>query len=123
MAQQVVGNALLKCSFGAAPATLIVLPANAVQCGGAFAATIMDHIPITNIPTFGMCSAPTNPAVVAKAGSPAPCVPIIPAPWVPGAPTVLIGNQPALDSTSKCLCTFLGIVTVTNPGQMPTEIP
>jgi len=123
VAQLVVGNAVLQCSFGAAPSNLQVLPSNATQCGGAFAATIMDHIPTTNILPFGMCSAPANPAVVAALGSPVPCIPVTLAPWIPGSPTVQIGNQPTLNSTSMCLCTYLGVITVTSAGQMPTEIP
>lgn len=122
-------GAMLKCSFGAAPASLIVLPARMVMAGYVPAATIMDHVPMVNIPPFGMCSAPSNPAVIAAttaaAGviTPAPCVPVIPAPWLPGSPTVLIGNIPALNDTSKCLCTWAGVITIASPGQMTVDIP
>lgn len=129
MAKQVVSTAQLACSFGAAPAVLNVLPTAKVTVEGKPAATIMDHIPNTNIPPFGMCSAPTNPAVIAATAAalgvftPAPCVPVTPAPWVPGAPTVMIGNKPALNSTSKCLCVWLGQISITNPGTTKTNIP
>lgn len=123
MAQQVVGGALLTCSFGTAPSALQVLPLNATQCGGPFAATIMDHKPVVNILPFATCSAPANPAVIAALGAPVPCVPVTLAPWAPGSPTVMIGNQVALNSTSKCLCTWAGIIGVTQPGQVQTEIP
>lgn len=114
---------MLACSFGAAPSPLTVLPVNKVMAGGPPAATIMDHIPTTNIAPFGMCTAPTNPAVIAALGSPVPCVPVTPAPWVPGAPTVLLGGQPALDNASKCMCTWLGIIQVTAPAQTTVMVP
>ena len=93
------------------------------------AANIADHIPNVNIKTFGMCKAPTNPQVVTATAAalgvltPQPCVPATPAPWAPGAATVMIANQPALDSTSKCNCTWLGVIEITDPGQTTTDIP
>lgn len=129
MAKQVVAGAQLTCSYGAAPAVLSVLPADKVTVEGRPAATIMDHKPNVNIPPFGMCSAPTNPAVIAATSAasgvftPAPCVPATTSPWIPGSPKVMIGNKPALNSTSKCLCTWLGQITIANPGATKTDIP
>lgn len=122
MATLITSGSLLACTFGVAPSPLTVLPANKVMCGTP-AATIMDHVPAINIAPFGMCSAPTNPAVIAALGSPVPCVPVTPAPWVPGSPTALIGNFPALNNTSKCLCTWLGVIQVTAPAQVTTSVP
>jgi hypothetical protein len=122
-------GAMMQCSFGAAPSALIVLPANRVTAEGKPAANIMDHKPVVNIPSFGMCTAPTNPAVIAATSAalgvptPAPCVPVVPAPWAPGSPTVPIGNMPALNDTSKCTCTWAGVISITNPGTMKTDIP
>jgi hypothetical protein len=45
------------------------------------------------------------------------------APWMPGAPTVLIANLPALNDCSKCMCTWGGVIEITNPGQTSTDIP
>ena len=129
MAKQVVMGAMMQCSFGVAPSALIVLPASRVMVEGRPAANIMDHKPVVNIPTFGMCTAPTNPAVIAATSAalgvptPAPCVPVVPAPWAPGSPTVPIGNMPALNDTSKCMCTWAGVISITNPGTMKTDIP
>ena len=81
MALQVCMGATMMCSFGAAPSSLIVLPSNKTFTGTP-AATIMDYVPTTNIPPFGMCSSVTNPAVAsattAAAGvlTPVPCVPV-----------------------------------------------
>jgi hypothetical protein len=85
-------------------------------------ATIMDNVPFTNILPFGVCFAPTNPAVISAAGAPQPCVPVIPAPWTPGSPTVLIGNLPALTNLSTCMCTWAGVITFLSAGQMTTNV-
>ena len=122
MATLVNAGSMLECSFGKTPSALIVLPVNRVMAGTP-AATIMDHVPVENIAPFGLCSAPTNPAVIAAGGSPVPCVPVTPAPWVPGSPTVLIGSLPALNSTSKCLCTWAGVIQVTATAQETTSVP
>ena len=128
MAMQVCMGAMMMCSFGAAPSTLVVLPENNTLTGTP-AATIMDNKPIVNIPPFGMCSSPTNPVVISATAAalgvltPMPCVPATAAPWAPGAPTVLIGNMPALNSTSKLMCNWAGVIQITNPGQTTVEIP
>jgi hypothetical protein len=128
MAMQVCAGAILSCSFGAAPSSLVVLPVNRVMTG-APAATMMDNVPMMNIMPFGMCSSPANPTVIAATAAalgvltPMPCVPVTPAPWAPGAPTVLIGNMPALDSSSKLTCVWGGLIQITVPGQVQTNIP
>lgn len=128
MPQQVCMGATLQCSFGAAPSTLVVLPANRVLTQTPDA-NIMDNKPLVNIMPFGMCSSPSNPAVIAATAAalgvltPMPCVPVIPAPWIPGAPTVLIANMPALDSTCKLMCAWAGVIQITNAGQATVEIP
>lgn len=129
MAMQVCMGAMLQCSFGLAPSTLVVLPQNRVLSGGPPAANIMDNQPIVNVPPFGMCTAPSNPAVIAATSAalgvptPAPCVPVTPAPWVPGAPTVLIGNMPALDNNSKLMCTWGGVIQIVSPGGVTVMVP
>lgn len=129
MGQQVVAGAMMTCSFGLAPSALVVLPANKTMVGGPPAANIMDFKPMVNIPTFGMCNTPSNPAVASATAAalgvltPMPCVPVTTAPWAPGAPTVLIGNMPALNNSSKCMCAYGGVISITNPGQVTTNIP
>lgn len=126
---QVVNGASLMCSFGVAPSSLVVLPANKLLSGNQPAATIMDHIPMTNIMPFGMCASPTNPqvatATTAAAGvlTPQPCIPATAAPWTAGTPTVLLGNLPCLDNTHTCMCMWGGVVTVASPGQTTEMIP
>jgi len=129
MPQEVVSGALLMCSFGMAPSTLNVLPINQVMAGGTPAANIMDNKPMVNIMPFAMCISPANPSVAAATAAamgvltPMPCVPVIPAPWTPGAPTVLLGNLPALDNTSMCMCAWGGVIQITFPGQVTVMEP
>ncbi len=121
-------GAMLQCSFGAAPSSLVVLPQNQVLTGTP-AANIMDGKPIVNILPFGMCNSPANPTVAAATAAalgvltPMPCIPVTPAPWAPGAPTVLIANMPALDNSSKLMCNWGGVIQITNAGQATVEIP
>lgn len=118
----------MMCSFGVAPSSLVVLPANRTMTGTP-AANIMDNKPIVNIPPFGMCNSPANPMVAAATAAalgvltPMPCVPVTAAPWAPGAPTVLIGNMPALNNSSKLMCNWGGVIQITVPGQFQTMIP
>jgi hypothetical protein len=36
---------------------------------------------------------------------------------------VLIGNMPALNNTSKCMCAYGGVISITVPGQVTTLVP
>lgn len=129
MAMQVCNGAVLQCSFGMAPSAFIVLPIHRVLSCYNPAANIMDHIPMLNVMPFGMCTAPSNPVVIAATAAamgtptPAPCIPATPAPWVPGAPTVMLDNMPSLDSTSKLMCIWGGVIQIDEPGCMTEEIP
>lgn len=129
MALQVSSGAMMMCSFGAAPSSLQVLPTGRVTAGGMPAATILDNVPILNVPPFGMCSSPSNPVVIAATAAklgvftPMPCVPATVTPWTPGAPTVLIGGKPALDNTCILNCLWAGVIQVTVPGQFTVMVP
>lgn len=122
MAAQVCMGAMMQCSFGSAPASLVVLPVNHVL-GDTPAANIMDHVPMMNVPPFGTCQSMSNPMVAAATAAalgaltPMPCIPVTAAPWVPGVPTVLIGNMPALDANCKLTCSWGGLIQITSPGQ------
>ena len=128
MGMQVCMGAMMQCSFGAAPSTLAVLPANKVLTATPDA-NIMDNKPMVNIMPFGMCSSMANPTVAAATAAalgaltPMPCVPVIPAPWAPGSPMVLIANMPALNNSSKLMCAYAGVIQITNPGQTTVMIP
>jgi hypothetical protein len=119
----------MMCSFGVAPSQLSVLPVNRVNTSNQPAATIMDHQPMVNIAPFGMCVSLANPAVAAATSAalgvltPQPCMPVTISPWVPGATTVLLGNQPALDNTCTLNCIWGGVIRFVTPGQFTELIP
>ncbi|MCY9657666.1 DUF4280 domain-containing protein [Paenibacillus chondroitinus] len=128
MGNLVCGGAMLQCSFGAAPSSLMVLPANMVMTAMPIA-NIMDNKPMVNILPFGMCNSMANPTVAAATAAafgvltPMPCIPVTAAPWVPGSPTVLVANMPALNNSSKCMCNWGGVIQVQQPGQMTIQVP
>lgn len=123
----VCAGATLTCSFGMAPSVLNVLPAARVMSSMALA-TIMDQVPMVNIQPFGMCSSMANPTVAAATAAalgaltPMPCIPVIPAPWTPGSPTVLIGGKPALNNSSRLMCAYGGVISITNPGNTTIQV-
>jgi hypothetical protein len=127
MGIQVAMGATLQCSFGVAPGVLSVLPVNKTMTGTP-AANIMDNKPIVNVAPFGMCNSPSNPMVAAATAAalgvltPMPCLPVTAAPWVPGSPTVLIGNMPAVNNSCKLMCNWGGIIQVVVPGQFTVMV-
>ncbi|MDD2620809.1 MAG: DUF4280 domain-containing protein [Syntrophomonadaceae bacterium] len=129
MGNQVCNGAMMQCSFGVAPSTLTVLPVNRVMVSNMPAANIMDNVAFVNILPFGMCNSLANPAVASATSAamgvltPMPCTPVTPAPWAPGSPQVLIANMPALNNSSKLMCAYGGVIQITMPGQMQTQVP
>ncbi|MGN0650198.1 MAG: DUF4280 domain-containing protein [Oscillospiraceae bacterium] len=136
MANLVVQTAICQCTFGVAPAPLTVTSQQTVTGVNQLAATIMD---IPKPPTsFGMCSSPGNPAVITATAQsrgifwpvpfvpgpyvPVPCMPAC-TPWTPGSPTVLINNFPALNNTSKCMCSFGGVININMTPALTIQVP
>lgn len=129
MAQQVCNGAMLQCSMGMTPSSLVVLPVNRVNTGDQPDANIMDNIPMVNIMPFGMCMSPANPEVATATAAafgvltPMPCIPVTTAPWVPGAPTVLLASNPTLDNQSTLMCMWAGVIQVESPGEVTVSVP
>jgi Domain of unknown function (DUF4280) len=129
MGQQVCMGALCQCSFGLAPSSMVVLPANKTMACSMPAANIMDNKPMVNIMPFVMCTSMANPEVIAETGAalgvptPAPCIPNTVAPWAPGSATVMIANMPALNGDSKLECLWGGTIQIVMPGQMTVMVP
>lgn len=119
---------MCQCTFGVAPSSLMVLPANRVL-NALPAATVMDSAPMVNVLPFGMCQSPSNPMVAAATAAalgvltPMPCIPVTPAPWTPGCATVQIGSFPALNDASQLLCNWGGSITVKSAGQTAIQVP
>ena len=126
MGQCTVMGAMLTCSFGVAPATLVPKGTAKVMIEKRPAAVITDSLPGANIPPFGMCTSMANPTVASATAAalgvltPMPCVPTTTGPWVPGAAKTVIGGAPALVSGSQCMCAWGGIIQITMPGSTKT---
>lgn len=127
MGFQVCAGAMMMCTFGVAPAALIVIRPK-ILSGATPAANIMDNKPFVNVPPFAMCTSLANPTVAAATAAalgvltPMPCLPTTPAPWVAGKPKVLVGGMPALDHSSKLNCMFAGVISFTTPGQFKHQL-
>lgn len=126
---QVVSQAIMRCPFGSSTSKINPTFAPTCKSSQKQMAVIQDHIPLTNIPTFGRCSCLGNPTVAAATAAnkgtltPMPCVPMTVAPWVPGSSTVMHQNIPALNSTSKLMCAWGGVITIVDPGQCTQFVP
>lgn len=117
MAIAVINGAKLQCTCGDAPSPLTVLQQTKSKISNQLAATIMDHKTGANIATFGSCKTLT----AAAGGTPTPCAPITPAPWMPGSASLfLIEGSPALLNSDMLVCTVGGTISITDPGQQPT---
>jgi len=125
MGNLVVNNALCTCSFGQAPVNIMATTATTVMASNQPVATIMD-LPKT---PFGMCTSLANPTVASATAAalgvltPMPCTPVVAAPWVPGAPTVLVANYPALNNSSKAICSYGGMIQITMTPCMTVQVP
>lgn len=128
MPMQVCTGATMQCSFGLAPSVFNATP-RPVMTSFMPAGAITDNKPMFNVPPFGMCTSMANPTVASATAAalgvltPMPCVPVLPAPWVPGVPNVLIENIPALDNNCKLMCAWAGVISILMPGQMTHQIP
>ncbi len=127
MPSQVCMGAQMQCCFGSAPAVLAVVRPTKVA-GTMPMANIQDNKPLVNIPTFGTCMTPTNPAVASATAAalgvltPAPCVPATSAPWLPIFPHVMVDNQPTLVQGTVCMCSYGGVIQFTNAGQVVIDV-
>ena len=128
MGVQVCMGGMMMCTFGMAPSSIVPTP-KPIMTSNMVAANIMDHKPLMNIPPFGMCMSLANPTVAAATAAalgvltPMPCIPNTPTPWAPGSPTVLVENFPALNESSKLMCIWAGVISITFPGQVTHFIP
>lgn len=68
MAKYVCMGAMLKCTFGQIPSTLMVTNPLRPMIQNKPKATIMDFAPMVNVMPFGMCTTLSNPMVVSSNG-------------------------------------------------------
>lgn len=127
MGDMVCTGAMMKCSFGVAPSSLMVLPLNRVMTSSMPAANIMDNKPLVNILPFVMCNSQMNPMVIALTAAalgvptPAPCIPNTLSPWTPGNPKTMIGGMPAINNESKLMCLWGGSIEISFAGQATAQ--
>lgn len=118
MGNYVSHNAILTCSMGLTPSALCVLPNRRVNTESKPKSTIMDHKAYLNVKPFGLCKSPVCPTFIKVSGTPGPCLPALPGPWVPGKTNVLVGNQPALTKSSVLQCVYGGTIRIVYPGEL-----
>lgn len=129
MPQHICNGTMIMCNFGMAPSTLTALPHGGEDADEQPQATILDHLPMVNIPPFALCMSPANPelasATVAAMGAliPTPCRPVTPAPWTPGSHPVPDGDALLLDSTSSLQCQWGRAITLLDTRQAEEEMP
>lgn len=121
MAKYVCMGAMLKCTFGQIPSTLMVTNPMRPMIQNKPKATIMDFVPMANIMPFGMCTSLANPTVASATSAtmgvltPMPCIPVPAGPWAPGGKQ-LITNMPALLDNCKLMCAYGGSISINMPG-------
>ncbi len=114
------------CSFGVAPSVLNIVQTE--MTGNMPGANMMDNIPFMNVPPFGMCTTPSNPAVAAATAAalgvptPMPCTPVLVAPWIPGPVKSLLMNFPMINQISTLMCAYGGVIMPVVPAQFNTLI-
>lgn len=75
-----------------------------------------------------MCRSMSNPQVAAATAAangvltPQPCIPVLPAPWSPGASSVEIHGVTALTDDSTLDCAYAGKIGIDDPGQSDAEV-
>ena len=123
----VVNGAVLECSEGLAPGSLLVIRPT-VTAGKQPAANVTDTKPIANLVPFGMCNSKSNPAVISATTAaqgvhtPAPCFPKISGQWQAKCQKVKLAGAKALDEKGELMCDWAGKITVTNAGQTAVKV-
>ena len=71
MPEFLTSECLLKCSFGKVPAPFqpLPLPSKSIFMEALVGATIMDIVPLPDIPTFGMCASLADPEMASAAAA------------------------------------------------------
>ena len=121
MGQVACQSACLRCTMSAGPAIFSAVPPKKSLSANMPVATIMHNKPFVNIMPFPGCVSLLNPTVVPPFVPMGLCVPVIPAPWFPGSPKVLVQGQPILNKQSKLACSYGGVITFAFPGQMTVK--
>jgi len=120
MPNNLVNGDECKWAFGSTPSVLTILPKGKFACQQ-LVGTMLDNIPLANIFPFGTCSAPTNPVVIAAFGSPVPYIPVTVTPWTMASKKIIANNVPVITKSSKLLCLYAGVISVSHCTQNKIE--
>jgi len=127
MANYVCMGAMLQCSFGMTPSSLMVIDPMRPLLTNKPQANIMDNKPMANIMPFGMCKSLANPTVASATAAamgtltPMPCIPVLTVPWAPPGKKIVCG-QPALVDNARLVCAYGGQITIKNAGEVMTSV-
>ena len=108
MAKYVCMGAMLKCTFGMTPSSLMVTVPLRPMIQNKPKATIMDFAPMVNILPFGMCQSLSNPTVASATSAalgvltPMPCIPAIVPPRLSSSPCVPQPKKKAAEPSFSC---------------------
>ncbi|MBR4148005.1 MAG: DUF4280 domain-containing protein [Bacteroidales bacterium] len=125
----VTSSAMISCTFGTNPCPLMANPSRMSSLSSQAKLNVSDFATGVNVSSFGMCSSPSNPMVIAATAAalgvptPAPCVPALVGPWIPGKPDIMIDGMPALTNQCRNTCMWAGQISFTNDGQIPIPPP
>lgn len=115
----VCNGAMLRCSLGSVPGTLVVLrpslSADTMQAIG----TVQDSRPMENILPFGTCSAAAHPLISTGA---APCIPQTNEVWTQQTPSIRYQGQAALRGDATLRCEYGGIISVIQPVHLTVSL-
>ena len=114
----VCSGAPVICSCGTGPSVLLIKPNGLWLDPGRAAATILDCVPVANIPPFPGCTAPGNP--VPSLGV-KPCLPAFAGAWTSITPTHVLNGVPLLDDSAILPCALGGVLRISYAGQVPTR--
>jgi len=110
LSEYVVDGAILNCPLGSAKSTLKMPTSHGVFLKDKPQCNVNDRVPLVNILSFGTCS---------RSAPPPPCVPATPSPWINKKDTPLIINgKEALIKDAICACSFGGIISIDDSGQV-----
>ena len=126
MSFPVVATATVMCTFGVGTSTLV--STNKIMVENKPILTVNDCSFGANVLPFPMCSAPSNPAVIAATAAamgvptPSTCLGTFLGPWVPERADILFGGQPCVTEKCSLNCLWGGMIKIISPGQTTTSI-
>lgn len=121
-------GAVARCPFGASPTPLVFLPTSMVFGKSGPLGCMVDFIPFLNVIPFGVCMSLANPITASLTAAawgvltPGPCIPVPAGPWIPAKPTVVSKFGPLINTDTKLICAYGGVIQINMPAQFTVTI-